>query len=80
MELMLGSEDILVSTLATLRHLDQSGHVRYVSAVMKKHGGYCDVFLGYLQVDVYRELKVAIKRLRVHVQGTRDFRKVSLSH
>lgn len=80
MELMLGSEDILVSTLATLRHLDQSGHVRYVSAVMKKHGGYCDVFLGYLQVDVYRELMVAIKRLRVHVQGNRDSRKVSLSH
>lgn len=80
MELTLGSDDILVSALTTLRHLDQTGRVRYVSAVMKKHGGYCDVFLGYLQVDIYRELKIAIKRLRVHVQGTRDFMKVSLSH
>lgn len=75
------SAHVLRSILARLKHLDLTGKIRFESAVMKTHGGYADVFIGYaaLEVELDREseeVKVAIKRLRIHIQGDSDFAKV----
>ncbi|EJC99226.1 kinase-like protein [Fomitiporia mediterranea MF3/22] len=81
--------DVLRRTLVKLAHLDLTRHVKYDSAVMKAHGGYCDVFVGTANIPVSEKdrdfvpaagsaeqrhlVKVAIKRLRVHIQTERVF-------
>ena len=75
----LDSVHVLRSILAKLKHLDLTGKIRFESAVMKTHGGYADVFLGFATLDrpeASKEVKVAIKRLRIHIQGDSDFAKV----
>ena len=72
--------------LSSLAHLDLTDRIQYHGAVMKAHGGYCDVFIGTADLDESHALRpkrrglatVAIKRLRVHVQSEKDFAKVRL--
>ena len=66
---------ILRSILAKLKHLDLTGKLNY-DAVMRGHGGYADVFMGLTTTQRLGEVKVAIKRLRVHLFGESDFAKV----
>lgn len=63
--------------ITNLQHLDLSGHIFSDSPVLKAHGGYCDVFIGRWMKEGISIYKVAIKRLRVHVQRDRDFARVS---
>lgn len=62
--------------IASLRHLDLSGHILSDSPVLTAHGGYCDVFIGRWMKQGVCIYKVAIKRLRVYVQRDRDFARV----
>ncbi|KAI5122336.1 hypothetical protein M0805_002503 [Coniferiporia weirii] len=71
------SSDTLTATLATLAHLNLSGCISYDDLVLKAYGGYCDIFFGECTVqtpDPHKK-KVAVKRLRIHIQGDRDFAK-----
>lgn len=72
------SAQVLRTILAKLKHLDLTGKIRFESAVMKTHGGYADVFIGYVDSEFEEsgEVKVAVKRLRIHIQGDSDFAKV----
>ena len=69
---------ILKSILERLKDQDLEGKLRLESVVMKTHGGYADVFIGYMRRGgvSLEEIKVAVKRLRIHVQGDADFAKV----
>ena len=87
--------DILRSALSKLKHLDKTGLVIYDSADMHAHGGYCDVFVGRIskkhldpvyskiivedQLETESDIKIAIKRLRVHILNDQDFMKVNLT-
>ena len=72
------SARILKSILERLKDYDLEGKLRLESVVMKTHGGYADVFIGYMRRGgvSLEEIKVAVKRLRIHVQGDADFAKV----
>ena len=77
----MNSFDVLNTILSDVRHLNLTGHVYLDDTVMTAHGGYCDVFVGrYFESKTnqitFKALKVAIKRLRVHLQSERDFAKV----
>ncbi|KAI5121783.1 hypothetical protein M0805_009594 [Coniferiporia weirii] len=72
------SEDSLRKVLSKLGHLDLTGRVVSESTVMKAHGGYCDIFIGNLSPVLpghASRIKVAIKRLRIHLHDDRDFTK-----
>ena len=62
----------------SLKHLDLTGRVQRNN--IKGNGGYGDVYDGYLQQhgEAEKKLRVAIKRLRVYIQGNRDFNKVCM--
>ena len=78
-DLYSNSKDALQSLLSSLRHLNLTGLVEREGPVRGVHGGYCDMFYGYMQAapsEVERRKKVAIKRLRVHILLERDFAKV----
>ncbi|EJC97441.1 kinase-like protein [Fomitiporia mediterranea MF3/22] len=76
------SNNALHETLAKLAHLDLSGRVQCDDVVMNAAGGYCDIFVGSAVLasrENFREgtrMKVAIKRLRVHIWKDRDFEKI----
>ncbi|KAL5522769.1 hypothetical protein ACEPAG_8787 [Sanghuangporus baumii] len=78
------SSKALDGVLSTLAHLDLTDRIQYHGAVMKAHGGYCDVFVGSADLDESHALRpkrrglitVAIKRLRVHIQSDKDFAKL----
>ncbi|KAL5481088.1 hypothetical protein ACEPAI_10029 [Sanghuangporus weigelae] len=78
------SSKALDGVLSTLAHLDLTERIQYHGAVMKAHGGYCDVFVGSADLDESHALRpkrrglitVAIKRLRVHIQSDKDFAKL----
>ncbi|KAI5119303.1 hypothetical protein M0805_008218 [Coniferiporia weirii] len=69
------SKDALHSMLANLQHLNLTDQIQNDSPVLKAHGGYCDVFIGRWLRNGECIYKVAIKRLRVHIQSDRDFAK-----
>ncbi|KAI5118218.1 hypothetical protein M0805_004706 [Coniferiporia weirii] len=72
------SEDALRKVLSKLSHLDLTGRVISNSAIMKAHGGYCDIFIGSLSPVLPGhawKVKVAIKRLRIHLHDDRVFTK-----
>ena len=64
----------LHSLFEKTQNLALTGKIRYESTA-KAHGGFADVFMGYAMLS-NEELKVAIKRLRVHIQCDIDFIKV----
>ena len=64
-------ELILRTILSRLKHLDLTGKIHSMSSTMNSPGGYADVFTGFAKLGLY-EIKVAIKRLRVHILD--DFR------
>ncbi|KAL5498961.1 hypothetical protein ACEPAH_1479 [Sanghuangporus vaninii] len=78
------SSKALDGVLSTLAHLDLTDRIQYHGAVMKAHGGYCDVFVGSANLDESHALRpkrrglvtVAIKRLRVHIQSDKDLTKL----
>lgn len=69
------STNPLRDILAKLTHLDLAGKITYDNSTIKAHGGYCDVFLGEYAA-ISPNIKVAVKRLRIHAQGSHDFAKV----
>lgn len=63
--------------LDSLKYFDLTGSIEIQDVAKNAHGGYCDVFIGHcLQPNTGILLKVAIKRLRVHILSERDFAKV----
>ena len=70
------SRNELDAILAKLRYLDVSEEIVYESSLMKAHGGYCDIFIGWWVNRGRRICRVAIKRLRVQLYRERDFAKV----
>lgn len=62
----------LMEVLLTLMDLDLTGSIVLEDAVMKRHGGYCDVFQGRMANGAL----VAVKRLRVYLQDDPKFTKV----
>ena len=78
------SSRALNSILSALARLDLTDLVQQNGEAMKANGGYCDVFTGTAVLDENCELrpkrcglvKLAIKRLRVHVLCDRNFAKV----
>ncbi|KAH8116148.1 kinase-like protein, partial [Phellopilus nigrolimitatus] len=75
------SKDALRNILAKLSHLDLTGRVSPEGSMMKAHGGYCDVFIGTASSLLLglpppsRSVKVAIKRLRVHLMDEQNLAK-----
>ncbi|EJC99208.1 kinase-like protein [Fomitiporia mediterranea MF3/22] len=80
------SGNALQGTLARLTDLDLTGRVQYDSTAMRANGGYCDVFVGVVAIQRHGyssgttgtagKVKVAVKRMRVHVQKEREYDKV----
>lgn len=63
--------------LDSLKYFDLTGSIEIQDVAKNAHGGYCDVFIGHCsQPNTGILLKVAIKRLRVHILSERDFAKV----
>ncbi|EJD03602.1 kinase-like protein [Fomitiporia mediterranea MF3/22] len=77
--------DPLNDTLAKLAHLDLTGSVRYDPTVMQMNGGYSDIFVGTAAIPLRGtppsnraprpEIKVSVKRLRIHIQKDKSFEK-----
>ncbi|KAL5513537.1 hypothetical protein ACEPAH_3936 [Sanghuangporus vaninii] len=61
--------------LSNRPHLNLSAEIQFDEPVLKAHGGFCDVFQGRWISQGVCIYKVAIKRLRVHIQTDRDFAK-----
>lgn len=74
------NEKMLRSLLDSMAHLNLTGQIELEGPAKNAHGGYCDMFIGYIKgpkASRYtRRNKVAIKRLRVHILAERDFAKV----
>ena len=73
------SSTALSIVLEKLEHLDLTHRVQRDGAYMIAHGGFCDVFTGTSSLPGVRNsrtLKVAIKRLRIHLQSDFRFAKV----
>ena len=66
---------ILQTILSRLQHLDLTGRIHFVSSAINCHGGYADIFTGFAKLE-WREAKVAIKRLRLHIMSDYRFAKV----
>lgn len=62
----------LMEVLLTLMDLDLTGSIMLEDTVMKRHGGYSDVFQGRMANGAL----VAVKRLRVYLQDDPKFTKV----
>lgn len=62
----------LMEVLLTLMDLDLTGSIVLEDTVMKRHGGYSDVFQGRMANGAL----VAVKRLRVYLQDDPKFTKV----
>lgn len=71
-----GGKDTLQDLLASLKHLDLTGCITKEEGAKDAHGGYCDVYVGYYLHRNGKRIKVAIKRLRVHILAERNFAKV----
>lgn len=69
-------KDTLQDLLASLKHLDLTGYITREEGAKDAHGGYCDVYVGYYLHRNGKCIKVAIKRLRVHILAERNFAKV----
>ncbi|KAL5492783.1 hypothetical protein ACEPAI_4231 [Sanghuangporus weigelae] len=69
------SKDVLRTMLSNRPHLNLSDEIQFGKPVLKAHGGFCDVFQGRWISQGVCIYKVAIKRLRVHIQTDRDFAK-----
>lgn len=78
------AEDILKALLSKLGHMDLTGCVSYKNDLMVANGGYSDVFVGTTSLKHLShrveseggEVKVAIKRFRVHLLDDRKLCKV----
>ena len=70
------SEDILITTLNTLRHLDVSNSVFNVVRLKNTHGGSCDVYRGQLRKANGVVVEIAIKRIRASTREDHVFAKV----
>ncbi|EJC99186.1 kinase-like protein [Fomitiporia mediterranea MF3/22] len=83
------TDSTLQRTLTKLTHLDLTGRVarvQYDTTAMQANGEYCDVFVGTISMQASKDpsdrlatvpkLKVAIKRMRVHIQKEREFDKL----
>ena len=66
--------DPLMEILLDLLDLDLTGSIVLEDTIMKKHGGYCDVFQGRTSNGTL----VAVKRLRVILQDEPKFTKVRI--
>ena len=66
--------DPLMEILLDLLDLDLTGSIVLEDTIMKKHGGYCDVFQGRTPKGTL----VAVKRLRVILQDDPKFTKVRI--
>lgn len=69
-------KDTLQDLLTSLKHLDLTGCITKEEGAKDAHGGYCDVYVGYYLHRNGKRIKVAIKRLRVHILAERNFAKV----
>ena len=56
--------------------LDLTGKVQQISIIYQSMGGYSDVYTGYCDCGDGMQSKVAIKKLRAHIQNNRSFEKV----
>lgn len=65
----------LQDILKKLRHLDVTGCVEIDEQDAISGGGYCDIFIGYVNRKPGR-VKVAIRQLRVYITSDHDFKKV----
>lgn len=69
------------AALSRLKHLDLSGLIKDISPVLEALGGYSDVYTGTIISNgtgrKNREMKVAIKRLRVQMLRNKSSVKVS---
>lgn len=81
-----GDWNDLSRILSRLDRLDLSGKVLEQDTVMDAHGGYCDVFVGFIPLECLDgrrlmyprdgRVKVAIKRLRVRLSKELPLAKV----
>ena len=63
--------------LAELTHLNLEGCLSGISPIMKACGVYSDVFIGTLhRKDSCIKVRVAVKRLRIHLKRDPSFAKV----
>ena len=84
------NEEKLRLELSKLAHLNKTGRVSKEDSAIHAHGGFCDVFIGKIgrdnldqRISVEQpgpEIKVAIKRLRVHIYHEHDFLKVIIQN
>lgn len=68
------SNTALQDLLRDLRDLNLSEDIYDESQFLQAHGGYSDVFVG--KCRKYEGMRVAIKRLRVHIMKNKDIAKV----
>ena len=81
-----GAQDALSVVLSKLRHLDLSTRVLDKEPAKEAHGGYCDVFIGYLAAEPLLDrrvnrtekgkVKAAIKHIRVRLDKDVQLAKV----
>ena len=84
------NEEKLRLELSKLAHLNKTGRASKEDSAIHAHGGFCDVFIGKIgrdnldqRISVEQpgpEIKVAIKRLRVHIYHEHDFLKVIIQN
>ncbi|KAI5115271.1 hypothetical protein M0805_001505 [Coniferiporia weirii] len=71
------TKDKLQELLDRIAHLNLTGKISDISPTMKTHGAYSDIFTGYCSTMPSGEgknMKVAIKRLRVHIMDDTKLR------
>ncbi|KLO08684.1 kinase-like protein [Schizopora paradoxa] len=68
------SQDELDELLLSLQELNLSKSISFRTNYMQAHGGFCDVFMGYS--SKHGEMRVAVKRLRIHILHNRDVSKM----
>ena len=68
------SKKALNDLLNDLRDLDLTNDINDESPFLQAHGGYSDVFVG--KCRKHNGMRVAIKRLRVHIMANKDVAKV----
>lgn len=72
------SAEALAAMPTSITHLNMTKHVVYNNAVLKAHGGFCDIFLGQYIVPPFGDRKkVALRRIRLRFKVRRDSAKVS---
>lgn len=71
---------VVDAALAKLRHLNVGEGLSDISPILKACGGYSDIYTGTLRrKDCHAQVKVAIKRFRIHMAHDPLFAKVRVT-